>query len=76
MPAFFIHPCNTASAMQELAQGMPIALEKYIQVWLGITGSSVGLSSPISGGMEESWPRQKIKALPTEHAEKGTRPSL
>ncbi|KAI9681552.1 MAG: hypothetical protein M1829_000749 [Trizodia sp. TS-e1964] len=45
-PAFFVHPCNTAAAMQALvgAEGVPV--EEYLVLWLGVVGGCVGLCVP------------------------------
>lgn len=48
LPYFFIHPCNTASAMRELAKTVPISKENYLALWLGLVGPAVGLYIPSS----------------------------
>ncbi|RMZ80735.1 hypothetical protein DV738_g2607, partial [Chaetothyriales sp. CBS 135597] len=46
MPAFFIHPCNTHSAMRAVDDGERLSQEDYLLIWLGLTGSSIGLHVP------------------------------
>ncbi|KAL4797361.1 hypothetical protein BDV19DRAFT_61735 [Aspergillus venezuelensis] len=45
-PAFFVHPCNTAEAMKDIASGDSVSLEAYLIVWLGLVGSCVRLQPP------------------------------
>ncbi|KAL4812226.1 hypothetical protein BDW67DRAFT_129299 [Aspergillus spinulosporus] len=42
-PAFFVHPCNTADAMRDIASEHDISPEAYLIIWLGLVGSSVRL---------------------------------
>ncbi|KAL4996846.1 hypothetical protein BDV10DRAFT_195624 [Aspergillus recurvatus] len=42
-PAFFVHPCNTADAMRDIASEHGISPEAYLIIWLGLVGTSVGL---------------------------------
>ncbi|KAL4776222.1 hypothetical protein BDW60DRAFT_224058 [Aspergillus nidulans var. acristatus] len=42
-PAFFVHPCNTADAMREIASEHDISPEAYLIIWLGLVGSPVRL---------------------------------
>ncbi|KAL4737473.1 hypothetical protein BDV11DRAFT_206746 [Aspergillus similis] len=42
-PAFFVHPCNTADAMRDIASEHDISPEAYLIIWLGLVGNSVGL---------------------------------
>ncbi|KAL6235148.1 hypothetical protein BDW75DRAFT_147370 [Aspergillus navahoensis] len=42
-PAFFVHPCNTADAMRDIAGEHGISPEAYLIIWLGLVGTSVGL---------------------------------
>lgn len=52
MPAYFVHPCRTQEVMAPLLgvedlksnTGDPI---KYLMLWLGVIGASVGLSVPV-----------------------------
>lgn len=46
VPAFFVHPCNTAEAMQDIIGGRSISVEAYLQIWLGLVGGCVGLALP------------------------------
>jgi ubiquitin-like-conjugating enzyme ATG10 len=46
MPAYFIHPCNTASAMRHIVGKKAIDPETYLLIWLGVVGQCVGLSMP------------------------------
>ncbi|KAL4875574.1 hypothetical protein BJY04DRAFT_162002 [Aspergillus karnatakaensis] len=45
-PAFFVHPCNTADAMRDIADGHDISPETYLIIWLGLTGNCVRLRLP------------------------------
>ena len=42
MPAFFVHPCNTADAMAEIAGKAVVTVEEYLQIWVGLVGRPVG----------------------------------
>lgn len=48
LPAFFIHPCNTATALSRVVEEgkVPNVIE-YLMLWLGIVGGCVGLSVPL-----------------------------
>jgi Autophagocytosis associated protein, active-site domain len=46
LPAFFIHPCNTAGALEELCQDKVCSPEDYLMIWLGLVGPSVNLYIP------------------------------
>lgn len=46
IPAYFIHPCNTADAMREVASGKALTPEEYMLAWLGLVGGFVGLHVP------------------------------
>lgn len=48
VPAFFVHPCNTAVAMHVIIGGRSITVEAYLQIWLGLVGGCVGLALPKS----------------------------
>ncbi|KAI9704368.1 MAG: hypothetical protein M1836_007231 [Candelina mexicana] len=48
MPAFHVHPCNTAAAMEDLGGAQGISLQNYLQIWIGLVGGHVGLSLPLS----------------------------
>ncbi|KAL4940804.1 hypothetical protein BDV06DRAFT_14203 [Aspergillus oleicola] len=45
-PAFFVHPCNTAEAMKDIASGGSVSLDAYLIMWLGLVGSCVRLQLP------------------------------
>ncbi|KAL5332890.1 hypothetical protein BJX70DRAFT_392628 [Aspergillus crustosus] len=45
-PAFFVHPCNTADAMKDIADGHGISPEAYLIIWLGLVGNCVRLQLP------------------------------
>ncbi|KAH1297499.1 hypothetical protein KXX11_007366 [Aspergillus fumigatus] len=46
VPAFFVHPCNTADAMMRIAGWRKITAETYLLIWLGLVGNCVGLRLP------------------------------
>lgn len=46
LPAFFVHPCNTAEALQAACQDRRCSEEAYIMIWLGLVGPSVNLYVP------------------------------
>jgi Autophagocytosis associated protein, active-site domain len=46
LPAFFIHPCNTAQALEEICQEKPRSPEAYLLVWFGLVGPLVDLYMP------------------------------
>ena len=53
VPAYFVHPCRTQEAMSPLlvnASPDTHSLDgtRYLLLWLGVIGASVGLSVPIS----------------------------
>ncbi|KAI9373327.1 hypothetical protein BJX61DRAFT_552311 [Aspergillus egyptiacus] len=45
-PALFVHPCNTAGAMRDIADGHGISPEAYLIIWLGLVGNCVRLQLP------------------------------
>lgn len=45
-PAYFIHPCRTAEAMEPVTEGPRTTPEMYLLRWIGIIGQSVGLDVP------------------------------
>ncbi|KAL4783483.1 hypothetical protein BJX76DRAFT_255693 [Aspergillus varians] len=45
-PAFFVHPCNTADAMRDIASGQGVSPETYLIIWLGLVGNCVRLQLP------------------------------
>ncbi|KAL2808680.1 hypothetical protein BJX63DRAFT_23487 [Aspergillus granulosus] len=45
-PAFFVHPCNTADAMKDIASGCDIGPEAYLIIWLGLVGNCLRLQLP------------------------------
>lgn len=46
IPAYFIHPCNTATAMRDIAGDRVVEPETYLLVWLGLVGNCIGLNLP------------------------------
>jgi ubiquitin-like-conjugating enzyme ATG10 len=49
-PSFFIHPCNTPTAMEAVSKPIELTPENYLMVWLGVVGSCVGLDVPFALG--------------------------
>lgn len=47
MTAFFVHPCRTAEAMREITGDAETTPEKYLMLWMGLIGQSVGLTVPM-----------------------------
>lgn len=47
VPSFFVHPCQTAEALENAAGEQEILIQNYLQLWLGIIGNSVGLQAPM-----------------------------
>lgn len=48
LPVFFVHPCNTATALTEVLEpNKMVTPADYMSLWLGIVGGSVGLSLPV-----------------------------
>ncbi|KAL3457776.1 hypothetical protein BJX64DRAFT_292821 [Aspergillus heterothallicus] len=45
-PAFFVHPCNTADAMKDIASGRDLPPEAYLIIWLGLVGNCLSLDLP------------------------------
>lgn len=46
VPAYFIHPCNTAEALKDIIDGKIVSLLEYLYIWFGVVGSAVGLHLP------------------------------
>lgn len=46
LPAYFIHPCNTADAMRDITRGSLVSPQIYLQIWIGLVGGCVGLYLP------------------------------
>ena len=46
-PAYFVHPCRTAEAMEAVAGSKNATPEMYLLQWIGIIGQSFGLSVPL-----------------------------
>ena len=46
LPAFFIHPCNTADGMEKIVHDRLVSPLEYLQIWIGLVGPSVGLYLP------------------------------
>ncbi|KAK8203039.1 hypothetical protein IWZ01DRAFT_119753 [Phyllosticta capitalensis] len=47
MPVFFIHPCNTAAALEAAASTPDPSPWEYLQLWFGVVGACVGLDLPL-----------------------------
>lgn len=45
--AFFVHPCSTSEAMEELGKDRQVHAEEYLALWIGLVGGAVGLSEPL-----------------------------
>jgi ubiquitin-like-conjugating enzyme ATG10 len=43
---FFVHPCNTADAMKQIAGHQRVTPELYLMLWLGLVGNRLGLNLP------------------------------
>lgn len=57
IPTYFVHPCNTADALRDVAnpKSMPDT-STYLLLWLGLVGGCVGLHVPkslVAGTMTE-----------------------
>ncbi|KAH0533896.1 hypothetical protein FGG08_007486 [Glutinoglossum americanum] len=52
IPAYFVHPCNTADAMRDVCATGEVGVERYLAIWLGLVGGCVGVWVP-RGVMEE-----------------------
>ena len=46
IPCYFIHPCKTAEAMEELIDLREISRVDYLRLWIGLMGRCVGLYLP------------------------------
>ncbi|KAJ6136002.1 hypothetical protein N7512_001162, partial [Penicillium capsulatum] len=46
VPAFFVHPCNTADAMAQIAGAHCVSPDTYLLIWLGLVGHGVNLHVP------------------------------
>ncbi|KAB8256256.1 autophagy-related protein Atg10 [Aspergillus pseudonomiae] len=46
IPAFFVHPCNTADAMKQIAGQKQVTPEAYLVIWLGMVGNRLSLHLP------------------------------
>lgn len=46
LPAYFIHPCNTAEALAQILNDREVSPLEYLQIWVGLVGPSVGLYFP------------------------------
>lgn len=51
-PVWFVHPCQTADALEKAAEGEKVSIQDYLQLWLGIIGISVGLHAPLPAARE------------------------
>ncbi|KAJ9201133.1 hypothetical protein DTO027B5_7711 [Paecilomyces variotii] len=45
-PAYFVHPCNTADALTQIADGKNLDPESYLLLWFGLVGNCVNLHLP------------------------------
>ncbi|KAL2355097.1 autophagy-related protein Atg10 [Cryomyces antarcticus] len=54
LPAFFVHPCKTAEAMEQVRPDRDVKPEEYLLLWLGIVGASAGLHLPAPSAEEWS----------------------
>ncbi|QKX62627.1 uncharacterized protein TRUGW13939_09788 [Talaromyces rugulosus] len=54
IPAYFIHPCNTATAMRDIAGDRGVEPETYLLIWLGLVGNCIGLNLPSHMFMQNS----------------------
>ncbi|KAF8477553.1 hypothetical protein BDZ91DRAFT_709458 [Kalaharituber pfeilii] len=78
-PFWFIHPCATASTLEEWRGGdnvgstYEITLKNYIQIWLGIVGSCVGLHLPVEAVASQQVEKRDIpsKRNHVEQAKEG-----
>ncbi|KAK7556316.1 hypothetical protein IWX91DRAFT_119052 [Phyllosticta citricarpa] len=48
MAVFFVHPCNTADALEAAASTLNPSPLEYLQLWFGIVGACVGLDFPLA----------------------------
>jgi len=53
VPAFFVHPCNTAEAIRDLSRSVQINANNYLQAWLGLVGPAVGLHLPLPCSLDK-----------------------
>ncbi|KAJ5736683.1 uncharacterized protein N7483_001808, partial [Penicillium malachiteum] len=69
-PAFFVHPCNTADAMAQVADAQSITPGTYLLIWLGLVGHCVNLHIPrelvASGPALSNDPLEEKKTLKNE----------
>jgi len=66
VPVFLVHPCQTAAALQEAADGRRITTQEYLRLWLGVIGISVGLHEPLSAKLCKSRPNKATLTFPDE----------
>ena len=45
--AYLVHPCRTVEAMKAVTGNECMSPQKYLLVWIGLVGQSVGLDVPI-----------------------------
>ena len=48
VPAYFVHPCRTAEAMESISGGRKLSGSAYLLAWIGLVGGGVGLDVPVS----------------------------
>ncbi|KAG2419872.1 hypothetical protein HFD88_004669 [Aspergillus terreus] len=68
-PMFFVHPCNTADAMKQIAGHQRVTPELYLMLWLGLVGNRLGLSLP-----RELFETGDVQSL--DGGEKGPEPGM
>jgi ubiquitin-like-conjugating enzyme ATG10 len=48
---WFVHPCRTADALQEISggwKGQDLGLWDYLLLWFGVVGTASGLNVPVA----------------------------
>ena len=45
-PAYFVHPCRTAEAMETVTGHKSMSPARYLLLWMGLVGQGVGLDVP------------------------------
>jgi ubiquitin-like-conjugating enzyme ATG10 len=44
--AYFVHPCRTAEALEAVTGHECVSPQRYLLLWIGLVGQSVGLDIP------------------------------